>query len=293
MLRNTVVSVSLLCLIALCAVTMNCGSSYSSSNGGGNCKGGPFNVVGDWTLTLTGGSGSVSGPGVINSTGLAVFFQTTTTVPAPGDTAVFPAITGSSCFSGTGTSYGTPFSGGGTASDTVTGTVNSNTSIAGTLSNGNSFTIASDSPLTGPVTALQGSYLGEIEGDGTAQIWQLTFAASGNGNTMNFFGGNGATCTVSGTFSQEGSNVSNLNVFDVTMTFTGVGCPDASGNGVGFESSTDYFTLNANAPGTYLYSVSSSAALVFEIFLPSIGVDAPSPQVVRPRRRGSPWSGIF
>jgi hypothetical protein len=293
MLRNFVLSLFLLCLLAICAMTINCGGSSSSNNGGQNCSGGPFNVVGDWTLTLSGGGGSVSGPGVINTAGLAVFFQTTNTVPAPGDTAVFPAIAGASCFSGTATSYGTPGSGGGSASDTVTGTVNSDTSISGTLSNGNSFTMASDSPLSGSVTALSGSYLAEIEGAATAAIWQLTFTPTGTNADMTFSGNDGQSCDVSGTFTQETVNIATFNVFDVSITFTGAGCPAASGSGLGFESSSDYFDINGNAAETYLYSASSNGALVFEIFQQEGGIAPPPLHVFSPERRGSPWSGLF
>ena len=289
--RNFVLPLVLLCLLTTCALTLNCGSSNSKFVA--NCTGGPFNVAGDWMITLTGSGGSVSGPGVINSAGLAVFFQTTNTVPAPGDTAMFPAITGTTCFSGTGTSYGTPFSGGGSASDTVQGTVNSNTSISGTLSNGSSFSMVSDSPLTGSVTPLSGSFLAEIEGQLTAAIWQLTFVPGGTGSSMSFFGTDGMSCTISGTFTQEGGNVSNVNIFDVSMTLSGVGCPATTVSGLGFESSSDYFGINGGLAGTYLYSMSSSSALVFEIFTQGPAAAPQASHVFSSERRGKPWAGIF
>lgn len=292
MSRNLVLSFVLLCLLATCALTINCGSSNSNKIVA-NCSGGPFNVAGDWMITLTGTGGSVSGPGVINSAGLAVFFQTTNTVPAPGDTAMFPAITGTTCFSGTGTSYGTPFSGGGTASDTVQGTVNSNTSISGTLSNGSSFSMASDSPLTGSVAPLNGNYLGEIEGQLTAAIWQLTFVPGGTGSSMSFFGTDGMSCSISGTFTQEGGNVSTVNIFDVSMTLSGVGCPATSVSGLGFESSSDYFGFHGGSAATYLYSMSSNSALVFEIFPLGPAAAPQASHVFRSERRGRPWAGIF
>ena len=73
------------------------------------------------------------------------------------------------------------------------------------------------------------------------------------------------TCDINGTFSQEGGNVANLNVFDVSITF-GAGCPFSNVSGVGFESNSDYFDMNSNAAGNYLYAVSSGSALVLEIF---------------------------
>ncbi len=264
MLRNVVLSLSFVCLALIGVMTMSCGGS--SSSGTGACTGGPYNVVGDWMLTTSGSGGSSSGPGVINNSGLAVFFQTTTTSPAPGDTVVMPSITGTCSFSGTGTAYGTPASGGGTASDTVQGNVNSATSISGTLSNGNSFSLAADSPLTGSVTALSGSgWIGEIEGWTGDNVWRLTFAPTGSNASMNFSGSNNL-CDISGTFTQEGGNASDLNVFDVSITYTiGVGCPE-SVSGLGFESSSDYFNLNGGAQGMYPYAASSSSASVIEIF---------------------------
>jgi hypothetical protein len=134
MFRNTVLSLSLLCLAAWCALAVGCGSSSSKTTTG--CTGGPYNVVGDWTITITGGGNSLSGPGVIGSAGTALFFQTTNTAPAPGDTVVMPSISGACSFSGTATAYATSASGGGSATDTVQGSVNSATSISGSISNG-------------------------------------------------------------------------------------------------------------------------------------------------------------
>jgi len=257
-------SFAALCMIG--AMTISCGGS-SSSTVNKACTGGPFNVVGDWTFS----AGGSSGPGVITSAGLAVFFQTSTTVPAPGDTVVLPTITGACSFSGNGTAYGTPASGGGSASQTVTGNVNSATSISGNIgptSTGETFTLTPNPSLTGQVTALTGTMLAEIEGDTGANIWTLALTPSGTGSSMTFTGPNiGSTCTITGSFSQEGGNVSTLNVFDFTVSFSGGGCPYTSTlTGAGFESSSDYFTLNGNATGTYLYGVSSSSATAFEIF---------------------------
>jgi hypothetical protein len=135
--------------------------------------------------------------------------------------------------------------------------------------------------------------LAETAGSTTGAIWQLSFTLGPSGSSMAFSGSDGMSCDVSGTFDQEGGNLSTLNVFDVTMTFSGT-CPD-TGTGVvsslGFESSSDYFDFNGGAPGTYLYSASSTSALVFEIFQ---GCEcATSSHILSPERRVSPWSGIF
>ena len=256
---------SCICLAFLGAITMSCGSSSSSGSAG--CTGGPYDVVGDWTLDV----GSSSGPGIINSSGLAVFFQTSILTPAPGDVVVLPNITGTCSFSGTGNAYSTFVGGGGSASDSVQGNVNSATSITGKISNGNSFSLVPNAALSsGSVAGLSGAgWLGEIEGAEEPVIWDIVLSLSGSGNSMSFTGAgllpSGATCNINGTFNQEGGNSANLNVFDTSITF-GEGCPFTSVSGLGFESTSDYFGLNGNAQGAYLYAASSSSAAVLEIF---------------------------
>jgi len=264
----------LLGLVLVAAATINCGNS-SSNSGKTTCRT-PYNVVGDWTLNVSGSGGSVSGPGVINSSGLAVFFQTTNTVPAPGDTVVMPSITGSCSFSETATAYATPASGGNTATETVNGTIASNTSMSGTLSNGNSFSLAANAALNGPVTALSGAtWIGEIEGATTQPLlWDVVLTRTGNAADMSLVAtgvkADGSLCNMSGSFTEEAGNTTDLNVFDVSLTSLDVGCPiGGTVQGLGFESSSDYFAMNGSAAGTYLYAASSTSALVFEIFQPS------------------------
>jgi hypothetical protein len=260
------------CLVAVAAAMIGCGGGSSNLSTSAACTGGPYNVVGDWTLTTS----SASGPGVINSSGLAVFFQTNTSVPAPGDTAVFPTISGACSFSGTATAYATQFSGGGSTSNTVSGTVSSTTSISGTISGTSSgttnFSMTSNSPLSGSVKALSGNqWLGEFEGMTVPVIWNIVFSSTGSGSSMSFNGfgtaPDGSACYMSGTFNQEGGSGTDLNVFDVSITSLDGGCPlEASVTGLGFESSSDYFNLNGNAPGTYFYAIPSNSAAVLEIF---------------------------
>jgi hypothetical protein len=255
MLRNFVLSLSLLCVLAICAMTINCGSSSHSTTP--SCTGGPYNVVGDWNLTFNGTAGSA---GVINTAGSALFFDSL------GDVFAGPTITGSCSFSGTATLYTTPLGGvGGSAS--ATGNVNSATSITGTAtSNGSSaaFSAAPISPLSGAPTALTGSgYQGVIQAAPGANTWNLTFTPTGTGQSMTVSGTNiAATCTVSGTLTQEGSN----NVFDSAIAFSGSGCPFPSINGLALESNSDYFGVNGGAAGTYLYAISSSSPAVLEVF---------------------------
>ena len=269
-MRRLALLLSLLCLVLICVVTISCGGS-SKSTTTTNCNAPSVDVVGDWTFNGTSSSGSVSGTGVINSSGLAVFFQAggSTEGQGAGDTTVMPTISGTECFSGTATFYATPFSdppSGGSESDSVQGTVNSSSSITGTLSNGNSFSLTSSSPLTGSVTAVSGTrYIGEIEGwTGTDNVWRLDFEPTGSGASMNF-GGSNDQCDINGTITQEGSVAADLNVFDVSITYTQeAGCPE-SGSGVGFESSVDYFHISEGQPGPYFYAVLSNGASVLEI----------------------------
>lgn len=265
MLRNTVLSLSILSLAAWCALTVGCGSSSSSKTTG--CTGGPYSVVGDWTLTITGG---LSGPGVIGSSGSALFFQTDSVMLASGDTIVMPTISGTCSFSGTATGYTTSAGGGGSMTATLQGSVNSATSISGTITGGSTFSAMPNSPLAGSLTAFSGTMHGTMGGwIGPGNFWTFTFTPSGAGAGMTFTGVDAEPngCAVSGTFSQEGENISSLNVFDVSITYSGSGCPAAgTTTGLGFESGSDYFGPAGGAPGTYFYAISSSGATVFEIF---------------------------
>jgi hypothetical protein len=264
MYRNLFLVSCLIGLTLVGTILIGCGSASKSSMGGG-CTGGPYNVVGDWVITVTGAGGSASGPGVIDASGLAVFFQTTTTTPAAGDTVVLPAIAGTCSFSGNTTAYGTPASGGGSATDTVSGSVNSASAITGTISNGNTFSVAPNSPLSGAVTIPSGSMYAAVQGATTLELFQL--GVSGSSSSIILNGTNNLGCNVSGTLTQAGAN----NVFDASLTFTGAACPaTTSVSGVGFESNNDYFGLSGNpqVTGTYLYVVSSNSAFVFEIYPP-------------------------
>ena len=238
-------------------MTMSCGGS--SNSGTKTCTGGPYNVVGDWLLTLNGSGGSTSVLGSINSTGLAVFFQ-----PGPPViTVTMPPITGACSLTGTGTAY---VEGGTAASQTVQGNVNSATSISGKITNNSgtdTFSMVPSAPLTGSVTALSGSgWQGNLEGTAIGIFSPLTFTPTGTGQSMSVAGGTG--CSVSGTFNQETGNV-----FDVSLTLTGTICTVPSISGLGFESSSDYFNVNGGAAGTYLYAISSSSAEVLEVYKPA------------------------
>ena len=259
MLRKFAIPLILVCLAAWCAFSIGCGGSSSSSIK--NCTA-TYDVVGDWNITLNGTAGD---GGVINTSGLALFFDSF------GDVLAFPSLTGACSFSGTATLYASTLGGGGSGTTSVTGNVNSAVSISGTYSTSSGsaqFSVGPLTPLTGSVSALSQSMLAEIRSDPNADIWQLSVAPSGTQAGMTFSGPNTSnTCTITGTFTQEGTSTANLNVFDVSITFSGTGCPNSGTlTGLGFESSSDYFSMNGNAAGTYLYAISSSTATVLEIF---------------------------
>ena len=268
MSRRFVVSLSLLCLAAWCAVTISCGSSNSSNNNHA-CTGGPYNVVGDWQISVSANGASTSGYGAIDSNGLALFFDNSVT-NGSGETLAPPTITGNCSFSGNTTIYAEPGEPVSPTSVTVAtqGNVTSNSSISGTLSGTTtgSFTATPFSPLTGTPAALTDLTFGTMEGAFPAGGISLlvTFTASGSDASMSFTG-TGAACTVNGTFTQ----VSTSNVFDVSMTYSGASCPvTGTMTGLGFESSSDYFGFNGNGTGTYLYAdmLYSGGPFVMEFF---------------------------
>lgn len=272
MCRKFWLPVSAVCLVAWCATAMGCGSSNKTSS----CTGGPYNVVGNWQITVSQTSGaSVTGYGAIDSAGLTMFFDNS---PAngSGDTLEMPKITGSCSFSGNLTEFsepGGPFSGQSVV-DTTQGNVTSASAIKGTFTaNGTpkgSFSASTFSPLTGTVSGVVGSKTGEVQGmiNGQSLVLPLTFAASGTGDSMSFTGST-LNCSVTGTFTQ----VRTANVFDVSVTFSNNGGNSCglrnNFTGIGFESNSDYFGFHGNdSSDTYLYAdiQASSNTFVMEIF---------------------------
>jgi hypothetical protein len=276
MLRKITFLFSFVCLVLMGAMTFSCGSSSISVNP--SCSGGPYNVVGNWQMTVTPTDvTAVTGYGAIDSAGLALFFDTSSSTGA-GDTLELPPLTGACYFSGNVISYPAPTSTGATTTvtDSVQGNVNSARSITGiftgtpsssassTVSNTLSGTLSAVpfSPLSGAPTALSGAMTGKMEG--VDDILSLTFSPT-TGSSMSFSGIDASKCTIAGTFTQVGSS----NVFDVSYTVAGASpCVAATSTGIGFESNVDYFDLNDNAAGTYLYAdiLESSGAVVLEVY---------------------------
>ena len=260
MLGKLVIWFSLAALVVAGFMSISCGSSSSKSTA---CTDGPFNILGDWQITINdNGGGSTVGVGAIDSTGVALFFDGT------GDTLQLPTMTGACAFSGNITAYAAPNSvppGDPTSvSDPVEGNVNSSSSISGTFSGSDSGTISAVtfSPLSGSPTALSGSMLGEIEGVSDFLFLDVTATT---GNNMTFSGDDSLGCTISGTLTQ----VADSNVFDASYSYSGgEGCTASTSTGIAFESDTDYFDFNGSATSTYLYMdlLNSAGPFVVEMF---------------------------
>ncbi|HZC24987.1 MAG TPA: hypothetical protein VE866_16750 [Candidatus Binatia bacterium] len=277
MLRKIILLLSLASLAVIAVITISCGNS--SSSGSKQCTG-LYNVVGNWQVNLTSSGGSDTLYGAIDSAGLALAFDNNSAQHSTGDTIELPTLTGMCSFSGTATAYAEPT---GIAQSplslTASGNVNSSTSITGSYSGSaaGSFTAAAFTPLSGTITALTGTVTGEAEGapNGIPVLYPFTFTATGSGigSSINMsFTTSLATspnCTVSGTFTQ----VSTANVYDVAITFAGTSCAlTGTFTGLGFESSTDYFSFatGTSATGPFLYAdiLASTNTFVMEFWVP-------------------------
>lgn len=272
MTRKFALFLSFGCLILLGLLMIGCG---------GSCTG-RYNVVGNWDINVGNDSPNLSNPGVISSSGLAVFESVSARYSIGGveqlvpDVMVMPSITGACSFSGTGTDYG--FDGPSSVAFSMSGKVKSTTSIGGTIETSptsiggavqtNGYSMGPISPLSGSVAILPNSMSGEIEGPATDSL-TLTFSSTGenNNSSMTVSGSDTGGCTVSGTLNQEGSS----NVFDVSIAISGSKCPLSTLSGLGFESNWDVFDLNPpGVPGAYMYVISSSSDEVLEIYHPSV-----------------------
>jgi hypothetical protein len=254
------------CLVFVGALTVSCGSSNSGIK---PCTGGPYNVVGDWQLTVTDTGGSpLKMYGAIDSAGLALFFDNS--LGDSGDTAQLPTLTGNCAFSGNVIAYAEPGGpdGGNSATDAAQGNITSSTALAGTFTGAVSGTFSAESfsPLTGSVAAVSGGKTGTVQGsfNGTPILLPTTFTPAGSNNSMSFATTNLAGCEANGTFTEVGTS----NVFDVSITLMPT-CPiTGTFTGIGFESSTDYFGINGGHADTYLYAdiLDGTNTFVIEFF---------------------------
>lgn len=257
-------------LIFVAALSIGCGSSSNTQTCGTL-----FDPVGNWKLTINDtGGGSLAGYGAIDSSGLALFFDTNASYGGAGDTVQLPVISGDCSFTGNMVAYAAP----GTATnapivtDPAKGTINSSTSISGSFTGMSSsnpsgtFSLAPFSPLSGSVATVSGGKTGAIEGTigGQPVVLSLTFTPTGTGNDMSFTTSNLAGCEANGTFTEQSTS----NVFDVSITLMPT-CPiTGTFTGLGFESNSDYFGLNSGNSDTYLYAdvLDTSNTFVMEIY---------------------------
>jgi hypothetical protein len=266
MLAKLTFSLFLVCVVAISALTISCGGSSSGSK---PCTGGPYNVVGDWQMTVTdtGGSPLVM-YGAIDSAGLALFFDNS--VGASGDTAELPAITGTCAFSGNVAAYDEPGgpNSGTSATDVAQGNVTSSSALAGTFTGAASgtFSAASFTPLTGAVAAVSGDKTGVVQGalGGQPVLLPTAFTPAGSNNSMSFATTNLAGCAANGTFTEVGTS----NVFDVSITLMPTCAITGTFTGIGFEGSADYFGINGGHADTYLYAdiLNGTNTFVIEFF---------------------------
>jgi hypothetical protein len=261
---------ALAALIFIAALSIGCASSSPAQTCGTL-----FNPVGNWQLTINDvGGGSLAGYGAIDSSGLALFFDTNASYGGAGDTVELPVISGNCSFSGNMVAYAAPgtITNAPIITDPALGTINSSTSISGsftgmpTTNPSGTFSLAPFSPLSGSVTAVSGAKTGTVKGTigGQAVVLSLTFTPTGTGNDMSFTTANLAGCEANGTFTEQSAS----NVFDVSITFVPT-CPiTGTFTGLGFESSSDYFGLNNGNADTYLYAdiLDSSNTFVMEIY---------------------------
>ncbi len=256
-------------LVLIAAMTISCGSSSSATKP--TCTGGPYDVVGVWYTNLY-----ISGvypveAGVISQSGLALFFDNA------GDENIMTGITGACSFSDNLTldiglvNYPV---GGNSYSFPVQGNVQPGPVITGTISDpsGPQSFVYAPYPQGITPTALNSSMTlidtSAPSFNGASVQVQVVPSGTGNIADITLSGTNGLDCSLAGTFKQEGSNAQNLNVFDVSLTFTGTTCPVAGTiTGLGFESPGDYFNFTHFPPtGTFLYAMSADSANVFELY---------------------------
>lgn len=236
-------------LVLSTLVLTACGGGSSSNNSPTTAD-----VQGTWsgTYSISGGSSNVPVTSVIEQGGYGFFLDD------QGVIYVLPSLTGSTTLSGTVTAYapaGTTFQNGLTQEQfSLTGTASS-ISISGTFSgNGETgtFSLAPYSPYAGSPSIVAGQWQGYYSGAGSSAV-DITVNSNGT------FSGNDATgCAINGSLSQVSGN----NLFNVSATSTGNGCA-GNLNGLGFESSTDYFGLFGGAAGTYFYVGASNANSAF------------------------------
>jgi hypothetical protein len=266
MLRKFVMLLPLISIAATGVFLIACGGSSSTKTT--QCTG-SYTIAGDWQGTATSGSTTDDLFGVINSSGNATFFD------GLADIATIDGLTGACSFSETLTAYESAQNGGPqTATGTVTGNVNSDTSITGSdvaNSQTTNLSLSSYSPISS-VTALSGTVGAVIEGQAPQDEMILTL--SGTSSNITFTGTDENDCSFSGTMTEEATS----NVYDVSVVLSSSNCgmsgyTTGTYTGTGFESSSDLLDVNDNAAGTYAYVIITSYSQPFVLEILPSGCD--------------------
>lgn len=274
MLRKFALPLSLICVGAIAAFLIACGSSYNSAQN--NTCTGTYSIVGDWQGSVTISGSSAKFTGVVNAAGDGAF------VDSAADILTVSSLTGACSFSSTLGVYESIENpdGPAAASGTATGNVTSASAINGsetTEGTTGTFSFTSYNPMgTGSVTAIsENTSTFYIEGQ--MEDYNVPVTVSGTSSSITLSGADNLGCAFDGTFSEESTN----NVYDVKLIISnnlGTTC-EANGvvagtyTGAGFESNSDIlgdFGLGEVPSGPFLYAIltSGSQPFVMEVLPP-------------------------
>lgn len=273
MIRKIALPLSLICVGAIAAFLIACGSSYNSAKNNG-CTG-TYNVVGDWRGLVTVSGSSADFAGAINAAGEGSF------VDSAADILTVSSLTGACSFSSTVGVYESienP-SGPATATGAATGNVSSASAISGSeTTNGTSgtFSFTSYNPLgTGSVTGIP-EITSAFYIEGQTEDNNVSATVGGTSSNITVSGADNLGCTFNGTFVEESTN----NVYDVQLVISNTPGQTCEANtvvagtytGVGFESNSDILGdlgLGLTPTGPFLYAIlSSSHPFVMEVLPP-------------------------
>jgi hypothetical protein len=274
MLRKFSLPLSLICVGAIAASLIACGSSSSSSKNNG-CTG-TYNVVGDWHGSVTVNGSSADFTGAINAAGDGAF------VDSAADILTVGSLTGACSFSSTLGVYESIENpdGPATATGNATGNVTSASAINGsetTAGTTGTFSFTSYNPLgTGSVTGIP-EITSAFYIEGQVEDYNVPVTVGGTSSSITVSGADILGCAFNGTFTEESTN----NVYDVSLTIsnnTGTTCEAntvvaGTYTGVGFESNSDILGdlgLGLTPTGPFLYAIltSGSQPFVMEVLPP-------------------------
>ena len=274
MLRKFVLPLSLICVGAIAALLVGCGSSNNSAKN--NACTGTYSIVGDWKGSVTISGSSASFTGVVNAAGVGAF------VDSAADILTVSSLTGACSFSSTLGVYESIENpdGPATASGTATGNVTSASAINGsetTEGTTGAFSFTSYNPLgTGSVTGIP-EITSSFYIEGQTEDYNVQATVGGTSSSITVSGADTLGCTFNGTFVEESTN----NVYDVQLDISNTPDQTCEANtvvpgtytGVGFESNSDILGvlgLGLTPTGPFLYAIltSGSQPFVMEVLPP-------------------------